>query len=803
MTTRTKQRKSNYITTDTAEGKKILNYLRNRCEKALDYCLEQGLTGVEDFADAVEELTDADGKPGISVSVKHNGIILSLSDHPEYGTTTGKYMMEHLGEPDDTRFTKTGIEALLNPVKSNYRQQDSFLDLLEDDASTPKTKANKTNILKSDLLDRIEIPETPAKTTRHTRNTLEDDVTGGTDDSSVPPIKTKAKTVQIKLGSQPDTSLDDIDDLLDEIDEEKVIATPSKTASSKSASKTAKQQLDNEGRSNNQQSHQHKSSNSIDDILDIATQVSARAAIQGSEIDGTTVGGLSTQLAFLAAAIGKNEAQKLLEVAQKTGQKKQIFDIVTRLEKQSLRADKLAQRAEKFEEEEEREEFKNEIITAVEQENESKLKSFDKLNLPETTTRSPLPTEPDVFDTIAPEVAGALLAKAVSKVAQKVDNVSDFVGGGAEAKPARIEIDKNASFSQQIAQINEAIDRLEKRLDALENRIEALEKAWELKFAPSASMEPIARVKTEPTDENFIKSDSPDTDCMNNSPDTSHLSAAKLPQKPLDEPHFSAAKSAQKPLDEPHFSAAKSAQKPLDEPYFSTTKSPHSPDELLTNFTQPSDRLPSAVEIKSVDNSGDRNSSGDSPSQIAQILVQIHTLAEEEAIAAGVKLSDGVDLGAAKLYATIQGKSTTVSLKTQEGDELFLATSSNGKWKVITDSLSPQEKQEIRSLETFQQAIDQERLALLLGNSSQEAASFTTSLGRRLNFEVEVDSKSNRIIRGFNEYDEVIFEAAVQKGRVEVLQCDIPAEEVENLLSQHDRTDTKQETRKKSPEIEI
>ncbi|MBE9228513.1 hypothetical protein IQ264_24155 [Phormidium sp. LEGE 05292] len=46
----------NYITPHTPEGTKILNYLRNRCEKALNYCLSNGLKSVDDFADAVEEL---------------------------------------------------------------------------------------------------------------------------------------------------------------------------------------------------------------------------------------------------------------------------------------------------------------------------------------------------------------------------------------------------------------------------------------------------------------------------------------------------------------------------------------------------------------------------------------------------------------------------------------------------------------------------------------------------------------------------------------------------------------------------
>ncbi|MEG5025491.1 hypothetical protein [Microcoleus sp. AT8-B5] len=170
MATKTAYRsrsQGNYITPNTAEGKKILNYLRNRCEKALDYCLENGLTSVEDFADAIEELTEADGKPGISVEVKHNGLVLSLSDRPEYGSTTGKYMMEHLGEPDDNRFTKTGIEALLDSPRTKTRsKKDNLLDELDDEQPSPKSKSKATTkSKKDDLLDELEDDE-PSSTSK-------------------------------------------------------------------------------------------------------------------------------------------------------------------------------------------------------------------------------------------------------------------------------------------------------------------------------------------------------------------------------------------------------------------------------------------------------------------------------------------------------------------------------------------------------------------------------------------------------------------------------------------------------------
>lgn len=143
----TKVKKSQYLNAKTETGAKILNYIKRRCEKALAFCLEQNLTKAEDFADVLEELTLSDGKPAVSAKITKGGFVLTMTEHPDLGTTTGRYMMQHLGYDDEEqkKFTVAGIESLLNPQKNRSNLQ--LNDLLED----IDEKENKLD----DLLDEI------------------------------------------------------------------------------------------------------------------------------------------------------------------------------------------------------------------------------------------------------------------------------------------------------------------------------------------------------------------------------------------------------------------------------------------------------------------------------------------------------------------------------------------------------------------------------------------------------------------------------------------------------------------------
>ncbi|MEG4008833.1 hypothetical protein QUA41_23910 [Microcoleus sp. Pol11C1] len=802
MATKTAYRsrsQGNYITPNTAEGKKILNYLRNRCEKALDYCQENGLTSVEDFADAIEELTEADGKPGISVEVKHNGLVLSLSDRPEYGSTTGKYMMEHLGEPDDNRFTKTGIEALLDSPRTKTRsKKDNLLDELDDEQPSPKSKFQaSTKSKKDDLLDELE-DEEPSSTskfktaTKFKKDELLDELE---DEEPLPRAKskthTKSKKDEIKTWEDEEPSANSTnktrprkDDLEELESEELLLKSKALTRSPRDelsdldefelkepqpkAKPQTKSHLQNSEREDledeelsaksqakrkvqtneavevaeslartpsktraSQQRPQGKKSNdqNIDSILDAAVQVSGRTAISGNEVEGTTVSGMSAQVAVLATLIGKKAASQIIEAALGAGKERQVAGIVKRLQAQSQRADSLSQRVTNL--------VEADSVADAMVESEGLPIAEPKLE-PEQNI---LP-EPDAEFVSTPAM---LLAKAVSKVHGKVDKISGRVTDNNSEKTASIKIDTEASFEEQLVQINEALNRLEKRLDTLEERIEALENKLSLQKSETGVQ--AGDAKLEPPD-----SSTPSLS------DQFVQNATEIDEKISLESTIPASNSASATAKKITVTAQ--------------------------NLTQ--------------------------DAQLAATLAKIYSLAEEEANAEGIALEDGVDLGEAKLYVTNFDFSTAVSLKTKEGEELFSAVQDQtGEWEVTNDFLKPEEKEELDRLKIFQQALNQERLAEMVKRSNRDEISFTDSQGSRLDFEVEFSdkSKSKGTVKGFNSHSEIVFEASLQKGNVEVLLCDIPPEVVETLLSQQqlaqNQNSNKQEARKTEAEMEI
>ncbi|WP_341731846.1 hypothetical protein [Microcoleus sp. EPA2] len=801
MPTKTASRsrsQGNYITPNTAEGKKILNYLRNRCEKALDYCLENGLTSVEDFADAIEELTEADGKPGISVEVKHNGLVLSLSDRPEYGSTTGKYMMEHLGEPDDNRFTKTGIEALLDSPRTKTRsKKDDLLDELDDEQPSLKSKSKvATKSKKDDVLDELEDEQPSRRSKFQTANKskkndllddLEDDEPSHRSKSKAN-IKSKKDEIENSDDDEPSPNSqtkrrprkDDVEELeseepllkskalsrsprdeLSELDEFEVKKpqpkakpqTKSHLQNSEredleeeelSAKSQAKRKLQTDEAvevaeslavtpsktRTSQQRPQGKKSNdqNIDSILDAAVQVSGRTAISGSEVEGTTVSGMSAQVAVLATLIGKKAASQIIEAALGAGKERQVADIVKRLKAQSQRADLLSQRVTNL--------VETDSVADAMVESEAL-----PIAEPEPEPEQNILPEPDAEFVSTPAM---LLAKAVSKVHGKVDKISGRVTDNNSEKTASIKIDTEASFEEQLVQINEALNRLEKRLDTLEERIEALENKLSLQSETGVQA---ADTKVEPPD-----SSTPSLS------DQFVQNATEIDEKISLESTIPASNSASATAKKITVTAQ--------------------------NLTQ--------------------------DAQLAATLAKIYSLAEEEANAEGIALEDGVDFGQAKLYVTNFDFSTAVSLKTKEGEELFSAVQDKtGEWEVTNDFLKPEEKEELDRLKIFQQALNQERLAEMVKRSNQDEVSFTDSQGSRLDFEVEFSdkSKSKGTVKGFNSHSEIVFEASLQKGNLEVLLCDIPPEVVENLLSQQqlapNQNSNKQEARKTEVEMEI
>jgi hypothetical protein len=816
MVTYAHKKKSNqYITADTEQGEKILKYLKSRCEKALNYCQEQGLTAVEDFAEAVEELTEADGKPGISVKVTQGGFVLSLTDRPEYGSTTGKYMMEHLGEPDDNRFTTTGIKATLNPEKSKSQRKnkpsdlDELLSEIEETDSVPKQASKASSNAKkkleldefdedTDLLDEINGSEPTIKTqaksqtksnsdweiadSRHSKSQAKSQITEIEVDEEfvVDDLEEEDKKRIPKTKSQAKPKTKNVEKFVtSEIDEEEEIALPQQV---KPKSRQDEEEFAGETESHNQfrskklNQNQFETVDSIDDLLeDTLTKSPTTQSLPSNgnprtqrrktsnelDIDSLLKTGAQTSeriatsgneingttLSGLSAQAAFLATLVGIDAAQKViGAAREAGQEhqVTQLIK---RLKSQSQRADRLTE-------RANHLPALIDEQEAPINEQESENTP----LPPLSQEEHQLEnqalsqsqTETSEPVGAILAKAVNHVTHQLKTIPQPDDEGKKLNP--IEINPHASFEEQLKQINQALDRLEKRLDTLESRIETLEKA--LQRQSLSQTPPAAEVMPEENNDDFTKP----------------ANGGKRSPSPENERVDARA------------------------PAFAQGRNPLAKE----NSSPQTERLPSTDEAL-----------------ITEALVQIYHAAVEEAAqyegdrsqATPAAANGGVDLGNTKLYVFVEGELTTVTLETKNGVEVFNATSDETrKWKVTTDKLTPKDKQEIlklpHSLEEFKQVSNQEHLALLVAERGKDAISLTDSQGHKFEFEA-----GEGIVTGYTEHGEVIYEAILQPDQVEVLQCDIPAHELESWLErrlqQTPTSNSHRETDKANREVQI
>ncbi len=557
---RQKAKKSQYLTADTATGQKILNYIRKRCEKALAYCVEQELTTVEDFAEALEQLTLSDGKPGISVEISKGGLTLTMTDHPELGSTTGKYMMQHLGfaEDEQKKFTVAGIETRLNPEPTQSNSSlNSLLDNLDDGESASQLKSQSTDEL-DDLLEEIDSSKNHSK----------------------PAEKLTKPDHQIKPKSRTNTK--------------------PKSQENSPSKQEAKTKVRTE---------QKNSKLDIDKILDSATQISAKVASQGSEIDGTTLGGMGTETAFLTTLVGKKAAHSLIKALQQAGKKRQIAQIINRLKAQHQRAEQLAERVEQ---------------------------------LPELEENPPLETqESEDLNSEGTENVSETLARAVNQINQKITQT-----GISQGKSEKLTIDQKASFDQQLGQITAALNRIDQRLDNLESRIEALEQAL---------------------------------------------------------------------ADNPEINQPETKDKPLTISKDEIGTHSHSPDNLIPVFNKNNRDTSMSSPPKPFWERGlrylSRLMNNDLSQECADTLLYLYNCAEEEALASGETVSDGVALGEdAILYASQDDDGITVNLETYSGELLFSAVNAESEWEIIHDLLSDDDKTTIINLPQTLEAEQEEEL---------------------------------------------------------------------------------------------
>jgi hypothetical protein len=244
-----------------------------------------------------------------------------------------------------------------------------------------------------------------------------------------------------ELDKDIDINFDDLDDGLDE-------AQPSVSqVKTKAATKTsAKSQNKSQGKTQAKSEQKPETSNGAvqnsryREPLEETSRLSASAATNGRETNGINITGLAGQLATLGIVV----SQELLEHLAEQDDEKRLKQVLKELQRQNERVDNLASRLQE---------------TTV-----NSSDSSTKFEEPETDNP---------------------LAAAASKISTKVDNLGLQLDQNYKSEP--LKLDKNASISEQLDQIEAYLKVLSKRLDRLELAVSRLEKQMALQQQSSSN----------------------------------------------------------------------------------------------------------------------------------------------------------------------------------------------------------------------------------------------------------------------------------------------------------------------------
>ncbi|MCC5631974.1 hypothetical protein LC613_30270 [Nostoc sphaeroides CHAB 2801] len=239
------------------------------------------------------------------------------------------------------------------------------------------------------------------------------------------------------LNDDFNTKLDDLDDLGEE-DEPSVsrvsaAQTKTKTSTKTQSNSQPKTQPKTQDRANTNKTAAKNSKSR--EPLDEASRLSATAATNGREVNGVNLAGLTGQLASLGIAVGQGVLEQLAAEADS----KRLERILKELQQQNDRVDNIASR------------------------------------LQEAKPDSPESQKSQDFQTVSEEsVTDNPLAVAATKIGSKVDNLGSQLDPKYQSQP--FELDKDASVSEQLDQIEAYLKVLSKRLDRLEMVVSRLEK---------------------------------------------------------------------------------------------------------------------------------------------------------------------------------------------------------------------------------------------------------------------------------------------------------------------------------------
>ncbi|MCF2151362.1 hypothetical protein IQ276_034105 [Desmonostoc muscorum LEGE 12446] len=237
------------------------------------------------------------------------------------------------------------------------------------------------------------------------------------------------------LNDDFNTKLDDLDDLgeEDEPSVSRVSAAQTKTSTKTQSNSQPKTSSKTQNRANTNKTAAKNSKTR--EPLDEASRLSATAATNGREVNGVNLAGLTGQLASLGIAVGQGVLEQLAAEADS----KRLERILKELQQQNDRVDNIASRLQEA-----------------------------KPDLPESQKSQ------DSQTTSEESVADNPLAVAATKIGSKVDNLGSKLDPKYQSQP--FELDKDASVSEQLDQIEAYLKVLSKRLDRLEMVVSRLEK---------------------------------------------------------------------------------------------------------------------------------------------------------------------------------------------------------------------------------------------------------------------------------------------------------------------------------------
>jgi hypothetical protein len=244
------------------------------------------------------------------------------------------------------------------------------------------------------------------------------------------------------LNEDFNTELDELNEL-DDLDQEgepsisSVRATQTKTSaktSTKTQSKSppkAQAKTQERAKTNKSATKNAKSREPLDE----ASRLSATAATNGREVNGVNLVGLAGQLGTLGIAVGQGVLEQLAAEADE----KRLQRILKELQRQNDRVDHISSR-----------------LQAANPDSSQSQKSENNPTISEEPT------------------ANNPLAVAATKIGSKVDNIGVKLDPKYQSQPFKL--DKDATVSEQLDQIEAYLKLLDKRLDRLEKAIGRLEK---------------------------------------------------------------------------------------------------------------------------------------------------------------------------------------------------------------------------------------------------------------------------------------------------------------------------------------